>query len=238
MWRFRGSERIRSNGRSENLKLYYLIYYIGTLRSRKIIIQHYGKDFYEKFRVQSKHLVINIIEKTPNIGRTLYSFNYAFAPAYIAWYKTARALGVSKEQTDHLLWDINESFFRIVPTICTSLYMSHYLNNFRRKAPIHEKLSNSNQTHPYDFKIKFQSIDKNTFEIDIYECGMMKLAKDFDALEMFPSICRVDYLLSNIMGAGFERTKTLGDGNDCCNCRYIKGGYCPWSPEKGFEERK
>ncbi|WP_315115539.1 hypothetical protein [uncultured Clostridium sp.] len=33
-------------------------------------------------------------------------------------------------------------------------------------------------------------------------------------------------------------TKTLGDGDDCCNCRYIIGGSCEWSPEKGFVDRK
>ena len=224
--------------RGEELNLYYLIYEIGARRSYRMMKQQFGEIFYKKFKQQSKHLVLKIIKATPDIGNTLYSFNYAFAPAYIAWYKTARSLGLGIEQTDQLLWDINENFFKIIPRPLTSLYMSHYLNNFRKKAPVHEKLSRSNQTHPYDFKIAFRSINKSTFEIDIYECGMMKLARDFNALEMFPSICRVDYLLSHMMGAGFERTKTLGDGNDCCNYRYIKGGCCEWSPEKGFENRK
>lgn len=220
------------------MKPYYFIYKIGTRRSLKMIKQHFGAAFCKKFRRQSKHLVLKIMKAAPDIGNTLYSFNYAFAPAYIAWYKTARSLGLDKEQTDHLLWDINENFFKIIPRPLTSLSMGHYLNNFRKKAPQHEKLSKMNQTHPYDFKIAFRPINEHTFEIDIYECGMMKLAKDFNALEMFPSICRVDYLLSRMMGAGFERTKTLGDGDDCCNCRYIKGGTCEWSPEKGFEKRK
>lgn len=37
---------------------------------------------------------------------------------------------------------------------------------------------------------------------------------------------------------GFERTKTLGDGDECCNCRYYIKGDCDWSPEKGFNDRK
>lgn len=35
----------------------------------------------------------------------------------------------------------------------------------------------------------------------------MKLAKDFDLLGIVPTVCRVDYMLSNYMGVGFERTK-------------------------------
>lgn len=44
----------------------------------------------------------------------------------------------------------------------------------------------------------------------------------------------MDYMYANIMGNGFERTKTLGDGDDCCNCRYFMKGDCEWSPQKGL----
>lgn len=50
--------------------------------------------------------------------------------------------------------------------------------------------------------------------------------------------CRLDYLMANIKGNKFERTKTLADGDDCCNCNMMGLGYTEWSPEKGFEQRK
>jgi hypothetical protein len=65
-----------------------------------------------------------------------------------------------------------------------------------------------------------------------------KLAHDFDADGLLPGICRMDFLFSNLMGNGFERTKTLGDGDDCCSCRYHLVGNCNWSPKKGFIDRK
>lgn len=75
-------------------------------------------------------------------------------------------------------------------------------------------------------------------EVNITRCGMRTLAKDFDALGMFPAVCRVDYLMFSIMGGGFQRNKTLGDGDSCCNCIYTIGGKCDWNPEKGFKNRK
>lgn len=36
----------------------------------------------------------------------------------------------------------------------------------------------------------------------------------------------------------FKRTKTLGDGDEFCNCHYEMKGSCECSPEKGFEHRK
>jgi hypothetical protein len=40
------------------------------------------------------------------------------------------------------------------------------------------------------------------------------------------------------MGNRFVRSKTLGDGDSCCNCHYDLVGECEWAPEKGFAERK
>jgi hypothetical protein len=67
---------------------------------------------------------------------------------------------------------------------------------------------------------------------------MKKLAHDFGTDGLLPGICRMDYLFAHLMGNGFERTKTLGDGEDCCNCRYHIEGSCDWSPERGFVDRK
>ena len=53
-----------------------------------------------------------------------------------------------------------------------------------------------------------------------------KLAADFHSEGLLPEICRMDYMYANIMGNCFERTKTLGDGDDCCNCRYFMKGDC------------
>ena len=137
-----------------------------------------------------------------------------------------------------LLWLVNEQLITIIPKPFIKLFITSYLNNFRNKAKKHEKLMKENHLHPYDWIIKYRQVNESIFEIDIYECGIMKLAKDFDSLGIVPTVCRVDYMLSNYMVAGFERTKTLGDGDDCCNCRYIIGGSCEWSPEKGFVDRK
>jgi hypothetical protein len=92
--------------------------------------------------------------------------------------------------------------------------------------------------HPYDWKIRYRNINDKVFEIDIYECAMIKVCRDYDAMGLFPAMCRMDYLFSHYMGNGFERTRTLGDGDDCCNCRYILPGTCEWPSEKGFEDRK
>ena len=52
---------------------------------------------------------------------------------------------------------------------------------------------------------------------------------------MLPGICAVDYIVAHYMGNGFSRTKTLGDGDDCCNCRYEIKGKCPLQVPAGMK---
>lgn len=215
------------------MKLYRFIYRVGMLRARKALAAQYGAEFYRQFKASSARWLSEVIAKTPDIGNTIFAFNYAFTPAYIAWYKAACEQGLDKNQTDRLLWLFNEGIITLVPKWAGPAYMTAYLKSFRQKAPEHERLCRAGRVHPYDYELRFVPGSGDTFGIDITRCGMRTLARDFDALGIFPAVCRVDYMMSQHMGAGFERTKTLGDGDDCCDCRYIIGGRCEWAPGDG-----
>lgn len=220
------------------MNIYRIIFLLGKVRSSKQISNVFGNDFAKSFNKQSSEMIDKVISKTPPIGKTIFSFNYAFTPAYIVWYQAAKRLGLNKCQTEQLLWLLNEKIVKTIPRFLAKAFATAYLNRFRQMAPKHEELIKQGKIHPYDYLLSFRNLGKYIFEIDITRCGMMTLAKDFDAMGIFPTVCRVDYIMSNYMGAGFERTKTLGDGDECCNCRYIIGGGCEWAPEKGFEIRK
>lgn len=85
---------------------------------------------------------------------------------------------------------------------------------------------------------KYVKVDRNQFRLDTYECGLKKLCKRFGVEEMLPSLCRMDYLTAHYLKHSFERTKTLGDGDEVCNNQFSFIGECEWAPEKGFEHRK
>ena len=163
--------------------------------------------------------------------------NYQFAPAYIAWYLSLRELNLTPEEIDKNIWTLNENLMMISKPLL-KLCGKIYFNGFKRKSLKQIRRQKNGQTHPYDWKIDFKEIDKNSFESNIYECAFKKLARDFHVEAMLPGICRMDYLTAHLMGNGFIRTKTLGDGDDRCNCQYFKTGDCDWSPERGFTSRK
>ncbi|MDO4357099.1 MAG: L-2-amino-thiazoline-4-carboxylic acid hydrolase [Clostridia bacterium] len=92
--------------------------------------------------------------------------------------------------------------------------------------------------HSFDWMIKYQEVDRNTFCIDITSCGFIAYAKKYDAEGMLPGICQVDYMISHYMNVGFDRTQTLGAGGSCCDGRYCMNGYCEFDIEKRLAERK
>lgn len=64
------------------------IYHLTMARSRKMIQVKYGSEFWGRFKAESDRLFKTVLKRTPNIGESVFSFNYAYAPSYVVWYKT------------------------------------------------------------------------------------------------------------------------------------------------------
>lgn len=205
------------------------IYYLTMFRSRKVIMQDYGKEFWCCFKENSDKLFKMVLKDTPDIGKSVFSFNYAYAPSYVAWYKAMCEQGLSAKQADELMWKMNERMLLTVPKPLLGMTGKVYLNSFRRKAKKHMERQ-KNGLHPFDWEIQYQDINKNSFEINITKCGFIAFAKKFGAEGMLPGICNVDYMISYYMGNGFKRTTTLGYGDSCCDCHYELVGKCPIRP--------
>ncbi len=97
--------------------------------------------------------------------------------------------------------------------------------------------ASQNQSHPLDWKIEYRKLSEEAFEIDIQPARSSSFPASW-ARRSAAGICRMDYLFANRLGNGFTRTKTLGDGDDCCNCHYELVGKLRLAPETGFTDRK
>jgi hypothetical protein len=207
--------------------------------AKNAVISKYGYQFFKQFDFLSKQYLENMLPRVPDIGNSIFSFNYLYGPCYFTWYQALRDLGIQKQDALNMVWQINEDFVKSFPPHLRRWFgKKMYLGSFRRKAVKAERRGKNNQLHPFDWRIEYIDIDSNTFGINIYECGMMKLANQFGYGEMFPHICRMDYLFSHYFSQSFKRSGTLADGNCCCDCWYQVPGKCEWSPEKGFSKRK
>ena len=211
------------------------IYRLTMCRSKGDIQKQYGKSFWKSFREHSDAVFRQVAAELPDIGDSIFSFNYAYAPSYVAWYRSMRQLGLDAGQADDLMWKMNEKMLLSVPKPFLHMAGKSYLNSFRKKAKQHLQRQGKPGFSEYDWLIDYRDIDANSFEIDIRRCGFITVAKKYGVEGMLPGICSVDYMVSHYMGNGFSRTKTLGDGDECCNCHYELTGKCPLRAPEGMK---
>lgn len=211
------------------------IYRLTMCRSKGYIQKQYGKSFWKSFREHSDAVFRQVAAELPDIGDSIFSFNYAYAPSYVAWYRSMRQLGLDAGQADDLMWKMNEKMLLSVPKPFLHMEGKSYLNSFRKKAKQHLQRQGKPGFSEYDWLIDYRDIDANSFEIDIRRCGFITVAKKYGVEGMLPGICSVDYMVSHYMGNGFSRTKTLGDGDECCNCHYELTGKCPLRAPEGMK---
>ena len=57
---------------------------------------------------------------------------------------------------------------------------------------------------------------------DYHECGICKICRDEGCPELASYLCRMDFVLADIMNMKLERTGTIADGADYCDFRYSR----------------
>ncbi len=55
---------------------------------------------------------------------------------------------------------------------------------------------------------------------DYTKCGVCDLCRDEDCYELAHYLCKLDYMLAELIGMRLERTSTLADGGEQCDFRY------------------
>jgi len=64
--------------------------------------------------------------------------------------------------------------------------------------------------------------DEYDLGYDYYECGVCKICRDEGCPELAKYMCRLDFVIADIMGMKLVRTKTLAEGADLCDFRYSR----------------
>ena len=135
----------------------------------------------------------------------------------LALYKAMRAEGKSDREVGRLIYRSVCSSVRKLPS--SSFVLT---KTFIAKEKKRAKLSRQRQ-YPGDWVWEFVA-GTDVYGYDFLECGTQKWYAKHDALEFLPFYCFLDFVTHRTRGWGFHRTKTLSEGSDRCNFRWIKGG--------------
>ena len=213
------------------------IYDLTIIRSGGMIRKEYGNKWWKDFRHYSDKQFRRLISEFPDIGDSMFAFNYCYAPGYAAWYKAMEKMGLNAHERDVLMLKMNEKMLLTVPKPLLHAIGKAYYRNMEKGAE--RRMANKpRKLPPFDWDMEYSKIDRDSFRINIRSCGFIAYAKKYGCTGMLPGICQVDYMISHYMNVGFERTQTLGAGGSCCDGCYRINGSCEFDIEKRLAERK
>ncbi|MFW9829685.1 MAG: L-2-amino-thiazoline-4-carboxylic acid hydrolase [Candidatus Thorarchaeota archaeon] len=207
---------------------------------QEIFAKKFNDDKIDELFNLMKQEYEDLIPEIPYIGgKKNHHTNYLIGSA------TALAIIRILEKEEFTLWDIGEF-----------LYNLSDINNKIRKKMLEDGSKDPSQfpfekdymdfmklaaemsqkrTYPEDFVTDYVEGDSKTFEwgFNVYECGIHKYFKKYDAEKYVPFICLSDFSEANIFGFEFSRTQTLSNGAPFCDHRYIKNIKTPraWPPD-------
>ena len=208
-------------------------------RIRKAFITKYGMEYYNNFCEQSGRKLEELLPQVPNIGKSIFEMNYYFIICYFAWFDTFKRMGQTSEKAAQGVWFINEEYFKSWPKFVMHFAGAVlYSGSQRKHAAVAAEKSAKGELPPFDWKIRYINIDKNTYRLDSYECAALKLGKLIGMEDIFPAICRMDYLCSHYFGNEFRRKGTLADGFDCCDSWFRFPGTTQWPVPMDIEGKK
>ncbi|CEM61887.1 hypothetical protein DWQ65_09860 [Treponema phagedenis] len=161
-----------------------------------------------------KSTFLEILARTPSIGKSKYLFNLNFGCLLFAFPK--------------VLPDISGEEFKMI------VYMIFRNKTLAKLAKKKMKIFTEKraQEGEYNSGYAFDWIaktDGSQYPKEIYTtftaCSLYNLAKQEDAVEWLPYLCGTDYFICDGSEADLIRTKTLATGDECCNFRFINTKY-------------
>lgn len=165
-------------------------------------------DYRKKVKQEYKAMLL----RTPDIGGSSLEMNL-----YIA----AFVFSLHKAEPDKITPDIVDE---VVTAVFDSPFMIKAHKNKKctlftdkvQDKKVQESIAS--QSSPYEFDWKFHyTKGKDEFYNTYTECGICKLGKRENCFEFVPCLCNMDERNYRNDGGQLHRTKTLGNGDDCCD---------------------
>lgn len=214
------------------------------IKAAKFVLSRtYGPSVLDSIEKEAHIEFESLLSKLPYVGGNngpFTSFMIQSAET-IALYRATRPLNLSNREIGKLIYEIAEKVAKSIPAIKKWFY---------RKAVFSEKMKNSwkewlkksqKREYPENWVGEFIDGDGKMFDygFNFTECGWIKLIKNEGVENIAPFACLCDFARMKAIGVGFKRTKTIANGAELCDFRFVKNYQTPrgWPPEN-LEECK
>ena len=205
-------------------------------RVRPLLVQRYGKYFVNSVEPDARAEFQRLIPQLPYIGgkRNPLTFNLVSTAWFLALNRAMLDQGKEINELGPLLLDIYQAWIDTYPAWLLRLRGWWAFTPMARQRL--ERRSRLSQERRYPGNWVFSFITKNghDFGVDYTECGIYKFCQEQNATELMPYLCSVDFIMSERMNLGLQRTMTLAEGSPQCDFRFKHRRLTIWPP--GLQE--
>ncbi len=170
-------------------------------------------DYKKKVKKEFKAMLL----RTPDIGGSLLESNLYIAAFVFSLYKAAPNK-ITPEIVDRMVAAVFDSPFMVKAHKNKKCTM--FTDKVQEKK-LAESRASRNSKYELDWKFDYRKgVDEfyNTYT----ECGICKLGHRENCFEFVPCLCNMDERNYRNEGGQLHRTKTLANGDDCCDFHVTK----------------
>ena len=205
------------------------------------LVARFGEDTSAVVRTEILEEYRRLIPGVPYLGgwRDGHSGNLVLTSRALAVHRVVLRHGGTVEDSGWLLRRMMETQMQRIPRLLRHGYGRFRFTRLGKWWEEAAARKSRAREYPGDWVYERFDGGGETFDfgVDNTECGNVKYLNVQDADELCPYICDLEYVVTQAMGVGVHRTKTLAWGCDRCDFRFSKHGAtsAPWPPE--FTER-
>jgi hypothetical protein len=186
-----------------------------------------GEGQAKQFMQEARQEYEALIPRIPYISDNSLMLTFFFpVTRYLAVYRALQIQGRTLEDAGRLIFLIGTEEARSVPYAGRRLMEALWFSRWFRSLLTKGALRSQQRRYPGGFVLTYVEGDGREFDygIDYSECANCKFLQAENAFELAPYVCATDKPISELMGWGLTRPKTIADGFQTCGFRFKKGG--------------
>jgi len=186
-----------------------------------------GEEQTKKFMLEARQEYEALIPRIPYIGESRLLLGL-FLPSsrYLAVYRALQRQGQTLEDAGRVIFLMGAEEARAVPYFGRRLMEALWFSRWFRSLLKRGALKSQQRRYPGSFVLSYVEGDGREFDygVDYTECAHCKFLRVENAFELVPYVCATDKPISELIGWGLTRPKTIADGFPICGFRFTKGG--------------
>ncbi len=186
-----------------------------------------NRNVYEDFLELADYKLEEILPEIKDLEDSVFKEKYYLVVCCMAFDYALIKMQETKERKGEIICGMVDAALKKIPEKKRHK-LGKELNSQKRKNQYKTlvKKIEKGKIDKRDYRISYKEKSKEEFTVRVFECGALKLARELGlgAEEVFPCVCRLDYIIAENLGYGLARTGTLADDYECCDFNFTYPG--------------